>query len=290
MALTLLVLALGAALVVVVVLVAAFARGSRGVAPAELHTVGLLLDRAIGGYRRSLVPLLLLSTLLLPLGTVGGLNGFALLLVLGAAPTSANGEPLGGLAGLTVLLGLAGALGIGRTLLACGAAQLLAARAQGGGGGLADALPLGRAGHLLGLTALLVPLALIASFLGIFGALATPLWVLAPAALIVEGLGPVGAIQRGFRLARRNYLALVGTLLPLALIGWLVAATPLFGGVALLGWARLLPDDLVGPLLLGCWLLSGLFVAPLLAVGAYVCYRQFHADELLELPPPFLPY
>jgi hypothetical protein len=279
-------LSAGVILVVIALLVVPALRGKGG--DTSLREIGTLIDRAISSYRRALVPLLLVSLLCLPLGGAGSLGYFVSITALLGVNSLGFNDGIDTL-GLALVISALGTLGIGTTLLACATARMLDVRAAGGPGSLGDALPRGQWRAVLGLTAVLIPVTLVANVLGILGALLGLFWVLAPAVLIVEGRGPFESLRRGAKLARRNYGALLGTLVSLYLIGWLAAGTPLFGGIALLNAARLLPEPLVDPLLLASWMLSTVFVAPLLAVGAYVLYRHARERELDATPPPFFP-
>jgi hypothetical protein len=271
-------LVLGAVFVVLVIL--ALVRLRRR-SPFRLREVGTLIDRAVGAYRRNLVPLLLLSMLCLPLGSTAGALSLRPALFGWFTPIS-SGLSSDLLWNVLVAMSVLGVLGIGHTLLACGAAQVLEHDAAGVRPTLRDALPRRRIGAMLGLALLLIAPSLLGSLFGIFGALFALLWALAPAALVVEGSKPWAAMRRSVGLARRNYSLLLNTLVPLWIIGWLVGGTPLLGSLWVVGLLELVPSSAMPALTFAALLLGGVFVAPLTALGNAVVYRTLRE----ELPTP----
>lgn len=251
-----------------------------------LRDVGALIDRTFWTYRRNLVPSLLLATLCLPLGSTSGYFGFNTLLLMFLPFTSSMNSGFDLTLATITVSSLLGVVGLGKTLLACGLAQLLLRREQGATGGIADALPRGRWGAVFGLAVLLLIPSLAANFLGILGLLLTVLWAAAPAALIFDGLGPIDAFRRSITVTWRHYSALLNVLVPLWLIGWLAVGTPLFGAGWLLWMLGSLPDELIAPLMFGAWLIGSIFVAPLSSLGALVFYRFVREHDT---PPPFIP-
>jgi hypothetical protein len=241
-----------------------------------LRDIATIVDRSIAAYRRHLVPALALSTLCFFLGSSSGYN-VALLrtLTLGFAAPEAQASLPSLLTNLWTLLNF---LGIGSTVLAVGIATgLYEAGNQGISVPVAAFLPLRRPWALLGLILLMSITSIVSTFLGIIGMLLAVFWSLAPVVMQFEGLSPWRAVRRSYALVRANYSALLNTLVPLWLIGWLIAGLPIFGSIWLLNVLGVVPGAQAAPLATLGLALGQIMVAPLTAFGAVCLYQYLQA-------------
>lgn len=127
---------------------------------------------------------------------------------------------------------------------------------------------------------------LLTAFLGIIGALIGLLWAVAPVVMVYEEVGPVVATQRSFELVRRNYSALLNTLVPLWVIGWVVVGSLVVGSMFLLDRVAGLAPTLIEAVNYAGWTAGSVVVAPLVACGSlsfYLYVREFEAVRQ-ELP------
>jgi hypothetical protein len=118
---------------------------------------------------------------------------------------------------------------------------------------------------------MIVP-SLINAFFGVLGMLATLSWRAAPAALVFEQLGAREAVKHGRALVKPVRGQLADALVPLWLIGWLIAGAPMLGGLWLLGLLVPLSPSAVEALMLIGWIVGSAFVAPLMVLGAIQFY------------------
>jgi hypothetical protein len=127
---------------------------------------------------------------------------------------------------------------------------------------------------------------LLTAFLGIIGALIGLFWAVAPVVMVYEEVGPVVATQRSFDLVRRNYSALLNTLVPLWVIGWVVVGSLVVGSIFLLDRVAGLSPTLIEAVNYAGWTAGSVVVAPLVACGSlsfYLYVREFEAVRQ-ELP------
>jgi hypothetical protein len=102
----------------------------------------------------------------------------------------------------------------------------------------------------------------------------------APVVMFYEELGPWSAFKRSYKLVRADYSALLNTLVPLWLIGWLLAGGTLYSVLMLLNVLELIPFTLISPLGLLIWLAGGVFVSPLITLGVLQFYFMVREREL----------
>lgn len=266
-------------LLIVLLVVRVVRRRRRGKDPNRLRLadVGTIIDRSVHSYRLHLVPLLIISALLVPLGNISN-HATSPLFVLGSATYITESSYYTA----TLLLGLAafyGSLGLGKTLLACAVVRMLQHSQEGTPLRLSTALPHGRWGAVAGLAVLMIIPSLLLVHLGLIGALVWLFFALAPVVMFYEELGPVSACKRSYRLIRTNYSPLLNTLVPLWLIGWLLVGTLLYGGLFALNMLVALPPDFNGYLSILFWLVGSIFVAPLVTLGAVQYYHYVRERE-----------
>ncbi len=251
----------------------------------RLHHIGTIIDRAVWMYRQHLVPVILLTLLCLPLGGVAsdGLS-FADWTSLFLIEESSNAMSVFRL--IVMGFSLIGIFGIGRTLLTYGIAQARLAYDAGAPVHLGILLPRKRFGAVAGLVAMMIIPSLLTAFLGIIGALIGLLWAVAPVVMVYEEVGPVVATQRSFALVRRNYSALLNTLVPLWVIGWVMVGSLVVGSIFLLDRVAGLSPTLIEAVNYAGWTAGSVIVAPLVACGSlsfYLYVREFEAVRQ-ELP------
>ncbi len=250
----------------------------------RLDEIGTVMDQALRAYREDLTTLLLLGALFAPLGVLpsDGQTVAGSLLVVLFAPSSGAGW----LTELLWALPLVSAAGVGKVLLACCVARVAQLRAAGAPVGVGAALRHGRWRAALGLAALLVIPSLVISFFGVFGALAGLLLALAPALLLYEGVGPFQAVRRSLGLAWGNYSALLNTLVPLLVLGWLMVSVPMTVLALLLQLLGSL--DAGEQTLLLAYLVGSVCIAPLLAQGKLQLYLYVRGRSTApgEIMPP----
>jgi hypothetical protein len=135
------------------------------------------------------------------------------------------------------------------------------------------------------MAALMIVPSLLLSFLGIIGGAMWLLWAIAPVVMFYEGLNPWKAMGRSFSIVRKQWSALLNTLVPLWVIGWLLIGVPTYGSVLLAHSVLALGDGISSQIALLIWLLGSVFVAPLVAMGMlhYYRYVREHAAATTEL-------
>ncbi len=246
----------------------------------KLADVGSILDQAIWAYRQHFVMILSLSTICVFLGSI---SGYAMpLLGITSTFTVMNGSsgldlyPL-----LMMLVSLLSMLGIGRTLLAYGAARAVWMSKTNRVASVGSLFRHQPPGKLLGLLAFMIIPSIITSFMSIIGVLPALLWALTPATMVFESVGPYEAFQRSYRLIWKNFGALLHTLVPLWLIGLLVNASLLAGSITAFNMLTL-PPELITSMMLLAFMLSNIITAPLTAFGAVSFYQYVH--ERLPVP------
>jgi len=245
----------------------------------RMADVGTIIDRSVRSYRMHLVPLLIISALLVPLGNI---SDYASGVHLVFASYASYELPLTLSWDYTVMViaVVIGALGIGKTLLACAVVSAVQQSEDGTPMRLSDALPQGRWGAVVGLAALMIIPSLLLTYLGIIGGLVWIFFAAAPVVMFYEELGPWSAFKRSYKLVKAHYSALLNTLVPLWLIGWLLAGGTLYSVLMLLRVLELIPFTLIGPLGLLIWLAGGVFVAPLITLGVLQFYFMAREREL----------
>jgi hypothetical protein len=193
-------------------------------------------------------------------------------------------ETLGRVVGVVILV--MGTLGLGKTLLACGAAQALYGESSGQPSSLRRILLQQRWGATLGLMGRMIIPSLIRAFFGYLGVLLTLSWWVAPAALIFEGLGSRDAIKHGRALVKPVRGQMVDVLVALWLIGWLIAGAPLLGGFWLLNLLIQMPPQISNGAMMIGWIAGSVFVAPLMALGSihFYLYVRDRAAQNSEIP------
>ncbi|HEU4327920.1 MAG TPA: hypothetical protein VFS21_32590 [Roseiflexaceae bacterium] len=252
----------------------------------RLGELGTVMDRALRAYREDLTTLLLLGVLFAPLGVLPSdgqvISSFLLGLLL--APSFGTGRPTD----LLWLLPLVSTAGIGKVLFACCVARVAQLRAAGAPVSVRAALRHGRWRAAIGLAALLAIPSLVISFFGVFGALAGLLLALAPPLLLYEGIGPFQAVRRSLDLVWRNYSALLNTLVPLLVIGWLMVSVPLALVTLVLQLLGGLDADRQTLLVAAVYLAGSAFIAPLLAQGKVQLYLYVRGRYTApgEIMPP----
>jgi hypothetical protein len=244
--------------------------------PARLtwSEVGTLIDRSLRAYRRQFVPLLALSAICAPLGVVTYSSFYSFLVTLNTpAPLHGSGDWLQ-LAMRIVSIGVLvmGTLGLGRTLLACGAAQALRDESEGQTVGLGRMLGQQPWRATIGLMLRMIVPSLINALFGVLGLLATLSWRVAPAALLFEQLDARDAVRHGRALVKPVRGQLADVLAPLWLIGWLIVGVPMVGGLWLFELFGALSPSAIEALTLIGWIVGSVFVAPLTALGAAQFY------------------
>jgi hypothetical protein len=255
--------------------------------------IGTIIDRSLRAYRRNLVPLLALAAVCAPLGvftygSIFSLGSFSSLFI-GSSVLDAEPVP-DSMLQVAVRIGtifalVMGSLGLGKTLLACGVAQAMYDDATGQPVSLGRMLSQQRWGATLGLMLRMIVPSLINMFLGYIGALLTLSWRVVPTALVFEQLGARDAAKQGRELVKPCRIQLADVLIPLWLIGWLIAGAPLLGGFWLVNLlAELSLETTVALTLLGS-ILGNVFVAPLMALGAtqfYLYVRERSLEQAVQ--------
>jgi hypothetical protein len=267
-------------LVLIILILVIVVRRRRGKDPNRLRLadVGTIIDRSVRSYRLHLVPMLIVSALLVPLGNFSNYAGNQVVVMADLILMAAGNynSPLTALLGLITLLGT---LGLGKTLLSCGVVRMLQHSQEGTPMRLSAALPHGRWGAVAGLAALMIIPSALLMYLGLIGGLVWLFFALAPVVMFYEELGPVSACKRSYRLIRKNYSPLLNTLVPLWLIGWLLVGTLLYGGLFALGLLVDIPPTLSAGLMVLFWLVGSIFVAPLVTLGAVQYYHYVRERE-----------
>lgn len=248
----------------------------------KMRDIGTILDRSIMAYRHNLLPLLIVSALCVPLGNVSmqasGLLGFSWALFLFDG-FEQHDTWIALLQIIIFTLILLGATGIGKTLLMCSAMHGMHAAGEGQTMKLADALPHKRLWAVVGMIALMILPSLLFTYLGLIGALIWMYWSLAPVIMFYESLGPYAACKRSYQMVRSQWSALLNTMVPLWLIGWLVIGTPLYGSLLALGFVYPSMPELIADLMFICWIIGSVFVAPLMALGSLQFYLYLRERE-----------
>jgi hypothetical protein len=242
--------------------------------PARLawSEVGTIVDRSLRAYRRNFVPLLALSAICAPLGGVTYASIYSFFLSR-ATLSLVSDDWLQTIARVISIVALVmGSLGLGKTLLACGAAQALCDEAEGEPASLGRMLGRQRWRATIGLMLRMIVPSLINAFLGYLGLLVTLSWRVAPAALVLEQLDARDAVKHGRALVKPVRGRLADVLVPLWLIGWLLAGVPMLGGLLVISlFVTLAPGALEALMLIG-WIVGSVFVTPLMALGAIQFY------------------
>jgi hypothetical protein len=276
-------------LVLLLLLIVRLVRRKKRPASFQLRDVGSMIDRSISAYRRHLIPALMLSAICLPLGSSSAYSIFLLSGTFAFIPSMPSSEPIDPILFLIGALTLLGAFGIGKILLVCGIAAGMRAERHGQPITFGALVPQQRPGAVLALILLMIIPSILSSVLGLIGGLICLFWALAPVAMLHEDLGPWAAIKRSWSIVRAHYSALLNTLVPLWLIGWLIVGTPLFVSLWLLGFLGV-GSVATSTLLLCGWLIGQICVAPITAFGAVCCYLyvQEHATppaSAVEMAP-----
>jgi hypothetical protein len=246
-----------------------------------LQGVGAIIDRAISAYRRHIIPILLLSILCFFVGSSSWYNIPPLLVILQPLPTASLSLDTYLL--LTAATMIVSMLGIGKTILACGAVNAILSEQRGQKVTFGCLIPRHRLGAVLGLALLLIIPSILSMLVGWLSGLFAVLWMAAPAAMIYERLGPWAAVKRSFALVVPRYGVLVGTIVPLWVTGWLVVGTPLFGGLWLLTATGLVDSTTSFVLIVAVWIISQICVAPLPAFGA-ACFYLSIGEQAGSIP------
>lgn len=266
---------------IVALLVARLARRRTGERPLALAELGTIMDGALHAFRADMLPLLAASIVMLPLSLSAGVQLWFVGRVLDLE--SARSESIW--RGLLVL-GMLGAFGLGQTLLACGVARAHQLRRAGQPVTLRAMLIHDRWRAMLALAAVLALPSAFANMLSLFGALYALHWALAPAALMLEDLGPVAAIKRSVRLVRRHYSGLLNVLVLLWCIGCLLIATPLALGHMFMTKLAVSPLWSNEGLLFLLFVGGSVLVAPLTASGCVRFLLYLPAAQPLAEPAP----
>jgi hypothetical protein len=274
------VIVIGLALVVIVII--RLIRRKKRPATFRLRDVGSMIDRSISAYRRHLLPALILSAICLPLGSS---STYSVSLLSGMLPFVILPDSTTPMMFLIAGLSLINALGIGKTLLACGVAAGMRAAREGQPVTLGAFFPRRRLGAVLGLVLLMIIPSILSAMLGFIGGLIALFWAVAPAVMLHEDLGPWAATKRSTTIVRANYSALLNTVVPLWVIGWLIVGTPLFVGLWLLGFLGLASGAMASTLLLCGWVIAQVCVAPITAFGSicFYLYVQEHTPAPLDI-------
>jgi hypothetical protein len=249
--------------------------------------IGTIIDRSLRSYRRNLVPMLALATICAPIGVFAYGSIFSLFL-----DGSLFGPRFGPESWLdmavrigTIFLLVMGSLGLGKTLLACGVAQAIYDDANGQLVSLGRMLSQQRWGATLGLMLRMIVPSLINALLGYIGALLTLSWRVVPAALVFERLSARDAIRQGRELVKPCRVQLADALIPLWLIGWLIAGAPLLGAFLLLNRLFDASLEMIAALTLIGGVIGNIFVAPLMALGAtqfYLYVREHSLEQAVQ--------
>jgi hypothetical protein len=271
--------------VLIVLLIVVIAR-RRQTAKLTWTEIGTIIDRSLRAYRRNLVPLLALAAVCAPIGvfTYGSIFSFFVdSNTFGREPSTTWIQAVVRIG--TIFMFVMGSLGLGKTLLACGVAQAMYDDAIGQPVSLGRMLSQQRWGATLGLMLRMIVPSLINMFLGYIGALLTLSWRVVPTALVFEKLGARDAVRQGRELVKPCRIQLADVLIPLWLIGWLIAGAPLLGGFLLLNMVFQLSPEMTAALTLIGWVLGGVFVAPLMALGAtqfYLYARERSLEQAVQ--------
>jgi hypothetical protein len=244
----------------------------------RMADVGTILDRSLRSYRMNLVPLLVMSALFVPLGNISNTAASIHMLFIGIEQFVSSSPSWD----VSLLLGLVwlGAVGIGKTLLACVIVRAMHYGEHGNVVRLGDKLPEKRWGAMLGLAVIMIIPSLLLNYLGIIGALVWMLFAAAPVVMFYEGIGPWSACKRSYSLVKSNASALLNTLVPLWLIGWLLIGGTLYSVLFALDTMQLISSLLASGLSLLIWLVGGVFVAPLMTLGVLQFYGMVREREL----------
>ncbi|MFL5804557.1 MAG: hypothetical protein ACJ8CR_22775 [Roseiflexaceae bacterium] len=249
--------------------------------------IGTIIDRSLRAYRRNLVPLLALAAICAPIGVFT--YGSILSLFLDGSIFGPRFRPEAWLDMAvrigTIFLLVMGSLGLGKALLACGVAQAIYDDATSQPVGLGRMLSQQPWNATLGLMLRMIVPSLINAFLGYIGALLTLSWRVVPTALIFERLGARDAVRQGRELVKPCRVQLADALIPLWLIGWLIAGAPLLGGFLLLNLLFDLSLEMTAALTLIGGILGNIFVAPLMALGAtqfYLYVRERSLEQAVQ--------
>src|SRR5262245_43653100 len=246
--------------------------------PARLSwgEVGTIIDRSLRAYRRHFVPLLALAAVCAPIGAVTS-TSIASSIVSIFAPSSMllfGGDWLQiAVRVVSTAVLVMGSLGLGKTLLACGVAQALRDESEGLPVSLGRMLGQQRWRATIGLMLRMIVPSLISAFFSFIGLLATLPWRVAPAALVFEQLGARDAVKHGRALVKPVRWQLADVLVPLWLIGWLIAGAPMFGGLWLIMiFFSSLSAGALEALTFVASIAGSVFVAPLMVMGATQFY------------------
>jgi hypothetical protein len=266
-------------------------RRNRTPNPNRLHMadIGTIIDRSVRSYRMHLVPLLVISALLVPLGNISNYASSVHLLFAPHGIFLYSTWDL--MLNMTILVGFLGALGIGKTLLACAVVSAVQQSEDSTPMRLNDALPQGRWRAIIGLTVIMIIPSLLLAYMGIIGSLFWLFFAAAPVVMFYERLGPWSAFKRSYSLVKAHYSALLNTLVPLWLIGWLLAGGTLYSVLLLLDTFTMLSPTFLASLSMAIWLLGGVFVAPLITLGAlqfYLLVRERELATAQEITPDVL--
>jgi hypothetical protein len=240
--------------------------------PARLmwSDIGTIVDRSLRAYRRHFVPLLALSAICAPLGAVTSSSFYSILVnfYTPALPFDGGDWLYRATRVVSTFVLVMGSLGLGKTLLACGAALALRDEAEGQPVSLWRMLSRQPWRATIGLMLQMILPSLINAFFGILGLLATLSWRVAPAALIFEQLGARDAIKQGRVLVKPVRGQLADALVPLWLIGWLIVGAPMLGVALLIDQFVVFSSDVWEALTLLGSIVGGVFIAPLTGLGA----------------------
>jgi hypothetical protein len=277
--------------IIVLIVLILVVRRNRTPNPNRLHMadIGTIIDRSVRSYRTHLVPLLVISALLVPLGNISNhASGVHLLFAPYGIFLYSTWDFM---MNMTMLIGFLGALGIGKTLLACIVVRSIQQSKDGAPIRLGEKPTEGRWNAIIGLTAIMIIPSLLMAYLGIIGSLFWLFFAAAPVVMFYEGLGPWSAFKRSYSLVKAHYSALLNTLVPLWLIGWLLAGGTLYSVLLLLDTFTMLSPTFLASLSMAIWLLGGVFVAPLITLGAlqfYLLVRERERATAAEVTPDVL--
>lgn len=267
--------------VLIVLLIVVIAR-RRQTTRLTWNEIGTIIDRSLRAYRRNLVPLLALAAVCAPIGVFIYGSIFSLFLdngIFTTGPVPETGLQVAVRVG-TIFMFVMGSLGLGKTLLACGVAQAMYDDAAGQPVSLGRMLSQQRWAATLGLMLRMIVPSLINAFLGYIGALLTLSWRVVPAALVFERLEARDAAKQGRELVKPCRIQLADVLIPLWLIGWLLAGAPMLGGFLLLNLLTEISLEMTVALTLLGSILGNVFVAPLMALGATQFYLYVRERSL----------
>jgi hypothetical protein len=269
-------------IVLLIIIIFRLIRGKNQAQALKLSDLGTIMDRSISAYRRHVLATLILSTVCVILGTNSVYSGSIFGLLTAGLRSTVSQTSLDTMLSWSSIMVLIGALGIGKTLLAYGAALAMYTERTDQPVTIGSLVPRQRIGAVVALVALMIIPSLLAAFLGWIGGLVALLWALAPVVMAFEGLRPWAAMKRSVALVRKNYSGLLNTLVPLWLIGWIVVGTPLLALLWVMQWLGLVQPSLMTLLLLGCWLIGQICVAPITAYGA-ACFYLYLQER--DAPP-----